>query len=153
MGIFSGGRGNLLEEIFAASAPTGVKSGKGPRRLDISQITPPASPPSRTIDLTPPRDDPGKKKKEDEVAAENVGEGGGDVAGGASAGDRGKGVDIEVESNETAPRQTIYTKHPQVMVVLLLVLFVAHSLRMFMLTPGIPIIQPAMICHMSLAGT
>ncbi|KAJ0764930.1 hypothetical protein HanPI659440_Chr08g0297721 [Helianthus annuus] len=112
MGIFSGGRGNLLEEIYAASAPTGVKSGKGPRRLDISQITPPTSPPSRTIGLTPPRDDLGKKKKEDEAAAENVGEGGGDVAGGEGAGDRGKGVKTEVESSEATPRQTIYTKRP-----------------------------------------
>ncbi|KAJ0547573.1 hypothetical protein HanRHA438_Chr08g0358431 [Helianthus annuus] len=30
MGIFSGDRGNLLEEIYVASAPTGTKSGKGP---------------------------------------------------------------------------------------------------------------------------
>ncbi|KAJ0466686.1 hypothetical protein HanIR_Chr14g0674941 [Helianthus annuus] len=132
MGIFSGGRGNLLEEIFAASTPTatfdccgcsmaGVKSGKGPRRLDVSQITPPTSPPSRTVGLTPPRDDPGKEKKEDEAAAENVAEGGDDVAGivgaggsagGEGAGDRGKGVYTEVESSETALRQTIYTKRP-----------------------------------------
>ncbi|KAJ0818625.1 hypothetical protein HanPI659440_Chr00c01g0704611 [Helianthus annuus] len=121
MGVFSGGRGNLLEEIFAASAPTGVKSGKGPRRLDISQITPPQSPPSRTIGSTPPRDDLGEKKKEDEAVAENVGEGGGDVAGGAGAGgsaggegagDRGKGVETEVESSEATPHQTIYTKRP-----------------------------------------
>ncbi|KAJ0749681.1 hypothetical protein HanLR1_Chr05g0172861 [Helianthus annuus] len=123
MGIFSGDRGNLLEEIFAASAPIGkgVKSDKGTRRFDISQITPPASPPSRTIDLSPPRDDSGKKKKEDEVTAENAGEGGGNVAGGDGAGGsaggaggdgRGKGVDTEVESSETAPRQTMYTKRP-----------------------------------------
>ncbi|KAJ0466683.1 hypothetical protein HanIR_Chr14g0674911 [Helianthus annuus] len=121
MGIFSGGRGNLLEEIFAASSPTGVKYGKGPRRLDVSQITPPTSPPSRTVGLTPPRDDPGNEKKEDEAAAENVGEGGGDVAGvvgaggsagGEGAGNRGKGVDTKVKSSETAPRQTIYTKRP-----------------------------------------
>ncbi|KAJ0833279.1 hypothetical protein HanPSC8_Chr15g0688491 [Helianthus annuus] len=121
MGIFSGGRGNLLEEIFAASAPTGTKSGKRPYRFDISQITPPASPPSRTIDLSPPRDDPGKKKKDDEVIVENVGEGGDNVAGGDGAGGsaggtgedgKGKGVDTEVESSETAPRQTIYTKRP-----------------------------------------
>ncbi|KAJ0940136.1 hypothetical protein HanRHA438_Chr02g0079991 [Helianthus annuus] len=121
MGIFSGGRGNLLEEIFAASAPTGVKSGKKPRKLDISQITPPASPPSRTIGLTPPRDDSEKKKKkEDKAVAENVGEGGGDVSGGAGGsaggegvGDRGKGVETEVETSEATPHQTIYTKRPQ----------------------------------------
>ncbi|KAJ0857575.1 hypothetical protein HanRHA438_Chr13g0591771 [Helianthus annuus] len=56
------------------------------------------------------------KKKEDEVTAERVGEGGGDVArqsaGGASGDGKGKGVDIEVESSETAPHQTIYTKRP-----------------------------------------
>ncbi|KAJ0785307.1 hypothetical protein HanOQP8_Chr02g0041631 [Helianthus annuus] len=81
MGIFSGDRGTLLEEIYAASVPTGAKSGRPPRRFDISKITPPASPPSRRIDLSPPRDDSGKKKKEDEVTAERVGESGGDVSG------------------------------------------------------------------------
>ncbi|KAM0041391.1 hypothetical protein Hdeb2414_s0011g00365811 [Helianthus debilis subsp. tardiflorus] len=119
MDIFSGGRGNLLEEIFDASGPTGVKSGKGPRRVDVSQITPPQYPPSRMVGLTPPRDDPGKKMKEDEAVAEN--EGGGDIAGvvgaggsagGEGVGDRGKGVEAEVESNETTPHQTIYTKRP-----------------------------------------
>ncbi|MFS7999432.1 hypothetical protein Hanom_Chr12g01166091 [Helianthus anomalus] len=120
MGIFSGDRGNLLEEIFAASAPTGkdfyscmscrlvfvlfiecygcllegVKSSKGPCRFDFSKITPPTSPPSRTIDLSPPRDDSGKKKKkkEDEASAERIGEGGGDVAGGDNV-DQGTGGD------------------------------------------------------------
>ncbi|MFS7956064.1 hypothetical protein Hanom_Chr07g00650151 [Helianthus anomalus] len=81
MGIFSGERGNLLEEIFVASAPTGVKSGRMSRMVDISKITPPASPPSRTIDLSPPRDDPGEKKKEDDVTAERAGEGGSGGAG------------------------------------------------------------------------
>ncbi|KAJ0879816.1 hypothetical protein HanRHA438_Chr10g0455891 [Helianthus annuus] len=114
MGIFSGGRGNLLEEIYVASAPTGVKPGKGPRRFDISDITPPQSPPSRTVGLTPPRDDNGKKKKEDEAVAETVGEGGGDVAGGEGAGDKGKGVEAEVESSEATSRQTIYTKRAPV---------------------------------------
>ncbi|KAJ0467982.1 hypothetical protein HanIR_Chr14g0691421 [Helianthus annuus] len=159
MGIFSGGRGNLLEEIFAASASTGVKSGKKPRKLDISQITPPDSPPSRTIGLTPPRDDPEEKKKEDEAVTENVGEGDGDVAGGAGAGgsaggegagDRGKGVETEVESSEATPRQTIYTKRPPggggatsgaV-----------RSLRMSMLIPGILTTLLVMTCHTLLAG-
>ncbi|KAF5765895.1 hypothetical protein HanXRQr2_Chr15g0708991 [Helianthus annuus] len=51
MGVFSGGRGNLLEEIYAASAPpvtfnccgcfmAEAKSGKKPPKVDISQITP-----------------------------------------------------------------------------------------------------------------
>ncbi|KAJ0800189.1 hypothetical protein HanPI659440_Chr03g0100131 [Helianthus annuus] len=120
MDIFSGNRGNLLEEIYAASAPIGVKSGKVPRRVDISKITPPASPPSRTVELSPPRDDLGEKKKQDDVDTEHVGEGGGDdagdagvhVAGGAGGDDRDKGIDTEGESSEATQRQTIYTKRP-----------------------------------------
>ncbi|KAJ0883169.1 hypothetical protein HanPSC8_Chr10g0418351 [Helianthus annuus] len=112
MGIFSEQRGNLLEEIFAASAPigNGVKPGKGPRRFDISDITPPQSPPSRTVGLTPPRDGTGEKEKLGEVVAETVGEGGGNVAGGEGVGGKGKGVETELESSEATSRQTIYTK-------------------------------------------
>ncbi|KAM0014661.1 hypothetical protein Hdeb2414_s0034g00726341 [Helianthus debilis subsp. tardiflorus] len=110
MGIFSENRGNLLEEIFAASAPPEVKTGKKPRKVDISQITPPASPPSRTVGLTPSRDGAGEKKKPIEVVAETVGEGGGDVAGDEGVGGKGKGVETELESSETTPLQTIYTK-------------------------------------------
>ncbi|KAJ0725798.1 hypothetical protein HanPI659440_Chr12g0462971 [Helianthus annuus] len=54
MGVFSAKRGNLLEEIYVASGSRGAKSGKGPRKIDISKITPPASPPSKTFDLSPP---------------------------------------------------------------------------------------------------
>ncbi|MFS7991263.1 hypothetical protein Hanom_Chr12g01068721 [Helianthus anomalus] len=112
MGIFSKQRGNLLEEIFVASAPTEVKSVKKPRKLDISQITPPASPPSSTVGLTPPRDDPEKKKKEDEIVADDVDEGGGDAAGAGGVDDRGKRIETEVESSEATLPQTIYTKRP-----------------------------------------
>ncbi|KAJ0928454.1 hypothetical protein HanRHA438_Chr04g0194211 [Helianthus annuus] len=112
MSVFSGGRGNLLEEIYAASAPPEVKFGKKPRKVDISQITPPASPPSRTVGLTPSRDDPGKKKNEDEISVEDVGEGGGDAAGGGGVDDRGKRIETEAESSEATPHQTIYTKRP-----------------------------------------
>ncbi|KAJ0641010.1 hypothetical protein HanLR1_Chr16g0622261 [Helianthus annuus] len=112
MGVFSGGRGNLLEEIYVASAPPEAKSGKKPRKVDISQITPPASPPSRTISLTPSRDGSEKEKKEDETAAGNAGEGGSDTAGVAGVDDRGKGIEAEVESSEATPHQTIYTKRP-----------------------------------------
>ncbi|KAM0016972.1 hypothetical protein Hdeb2414_s0028g00702761 [Helianthus debilis subsp. tardiflorus] len=114
MGVFSGDHGNLLEEIFAASAPTskGAKSGKGPRRVDISQITPPASTPSRTIDLSPPRDDLGEKEKKDDANVEHVGEGGGAGAGGDGGDGKGKCVDTEMESSGNTPYQTIYTKHP-----------------------------------------
>ncbi|KAJ0928682.1 hypothetical protein HanRHA438_Chr04g0196761 [Helianthus annuus] len=115
LGVFSGGRGNLLEEIFAASAPPAVvKIGKKPRVVDISQITPPASPPSMTVGLTPPRDDLEAKKKGGEGVAENVGEGGGDAGGvdGEGVADKGKGIEAEMESSEATPRQTIYTKRP-----------------------------------------
>ncbi|KAM0072465.1 hypothetical protein Hdeb2414_s0001g00036771 [Helianthus debilis subsp. tardiflorus] len=89
---------------------TEVKTGKKPRRVDISQITLPASPPSWTVGLTSPRDGTGGKKKPSEVVAETVGEGGGD-AGDEGIGGKGKGVEAELESSETTPLQTIYTKH------------------------------------------
>ncbi|MFS8007464.1 hypothetical protein Hanom_Chr14g01261291 [Helianthus anomalus] len=114
MGVFSGGRGNLLEEIYVASAiPPVVKTSKKPRVVDISQITPPTSPPSRTVGLTPPRDDVETDKRERGVT-EDLGEGGGDagVVGGDGGVGKGKGVEVEVESSEATPRQTIYTKRP-----------------------------------------
>ncbi|KAJ0925918.1 hypothetical protein HanRHA438_Chr04g0165171 [Helianthus annuus] len=107
-----GGRGNLLEELYAASAPpTAAKFGKKPRMVDISQITPPASPPSRTVGLTPPRDDVDVSTRGGEGFTEGVVEGGAD-AGGDGGGDKGKGVEVEMESSETTPQQTIYTKRP-----------------------------------------
>ncbi|KAJ0836975.1 hypothetical protein HanRHA438_Chr16g0773021 [Helianthus annuus] len=108
LGVFSGGRGNLLEEIFAASAPP-VKIGKKPRVVDISQITPPTSPPSRTVGLTPPRDDDDVGMRGGEGFTEGVVEGG---DGGGGDADRGKGIEVEMESSETTPQQTIYTKRP-----------------------------------------
>ncbi|KAJ0602150.1 hypothetical protein HanIR_Chr03g0136471 [Helianthus annuus] len=93
---------------------TAVKIGRKPRVVDISQITPPTSPPSRTVGLTPPRDDVEADKRGGEGATEDVGEGGGDagVVGGDGGADKGKGVEVEVESSETTPRQTIYIKRP-----------------------------------------
>ncbi|KAJ0654851.1 hypothetical protein HanLR1_Chr14g0511821 [Helianthus annuus] len=136
LGVFSGGRGNLLEELYAASAPptgnwpliclpsfrfprvvfdfcfmTASKFGKKPRMVDISQITPPASPPSRTVGLTPHRDDVDVSTRGGEGFTEGVVEGGAD-AGGDGGGDKGKGVEVEMESSETTPQQTIYTKRP-----------------------------------------
>ncbi|KAJ0725988.1 hypothetical protein HanPI659440_Chr12g0465171 [Helianthus annuus] len=112
LGVFSGGRGNLLEELYAASAPpTVVKTSRKPRVVDISQITPPASPPSRTIGLTPPRDDVDVDTRGGEGFTEGVAEGGVD-AGGDGGADKGKGVEVGVESSETTPQQTIYTKRP-----------------------------------------
>ncbi|KAJ0627073.1 hypothetical protein HanRHA438_Chr01g0024291 [Helianthus annuus] len=111
-GDFSAKRGNLLEKIFAASgSQAGVKSGKVPRMVDISKITPPTSPPSRTFGLSPPHADRGKRK-EDDVEVEQVGEGGGDAccAGDVSAGAGGGGDDVQGESSEATPQHTIYTK-------------------------------------------
>ncbi|KAJ0834932.1 hypothetical protein HanRHA438_Chr16g0749291 [Helianthus annuus] len=132
LGVFSGGRGNLLEEIFAASAPrpgnlvsffmAASKTSKKPRPVDISQITPPTSPPSRTVGLTPPRDGVDATVRGGEGFVEGMFEGGdaagGDAVGGDGAGgdvvggDKGKGVEVEMESSETTPQQTIYTKRP-----------------------------------------
>ncbi|KAJ0704595.1 hypothetical protein HanPI659440_Chr14g0564401 [Helianthus annuus] len=153
LGVFSGGRGNLLEEIYAASAPlpgkfsfivrlsyfsldcsfncclmAESKTSKKPRPVDISQITPPTSPPSRTVGLTPPRDGVDVTVRGGEGFVEGIFEGGdtaggdvgGDAGGGHGAGgnvaggDKGKGVEMEMESSETTPQQTIYTKRPPV---------------------------------------
>ncbi|XP_035842821.1 uncharacterized protein LOC110925991 isoform X2 [Helianthus annuus] len=118
LGVFSGGRGNLLEKIFEASASRPEsKTNKKPRPVDISQITPPTSPPSRTVGLTPPRDDADVTVKGGE-GFEGIFEGGdaagGDVGGDAGGVDKGKGIEVEMESSETTPQQTIYTKRPPV---------------------------------------
>ncbi|MFS7932761.1 hypothetical protein Hanom_Chr04g00371751 [Helianthus anomalus] len=120
MGVFTAKHGNLLEQIFEASGSRGAKPGKSSRKVDISKITPPTSPPSRTFDLSPPRDDLGEKGKTDDVNVEHIGEGGGDGAGGAGGhgaggvgGDgRDKGIETEAESSEVTPRRTVYTKRP-----------------------------------------
>ncbi|MFS7909832.1 hypothetical protein Hanom_Chr02g00099171 [Helianthus anomalus] len=106
IGVFTAKHGNLLEQIFEASGSRGAKPSKVARRIDISKITPPTSPPSRTFNLSPDQDDLDDKEKPDDVEVECVGEGGG--AGGA--GDRGKGVETGVESSETTLHQTIYTR-------------------------------------------
>ncbi|MFS7930752.1 hypothetical protein Hanom_Chr04g00347971 [Helianthus anomalus] len=89
MGVFSVKHGNLLEKIYVASAPQGAKLGKVSHKVDISKITPPTSPPSRTFV---------------HVELEQVGESGGDG--------RGKGVDTEAESSEATQHRTIYTRRP-----------------------------------------
>ncbi|KAL9995150.1 hypothetical protein Hdeb2414_s0002g00059181 [Helianthus debilis subsp. tardiflorus] len=103
LGVFSAKRGNLLEKIYAASGSQGVKSGKGTRKIDISQITPPTSLPSRTFDLSPPPADRGKRK-EDDADVEQVGEGGGDAGVGAAGG----GDDVFKESSEAEHLNTLY---------------------------------------------
>ncbi|KAJ0655007.1 hypothetical protein HanLR1_Chr14g0513541 [Helianthus annuus] len=94
-----------------------LKTSKKPRPVDISRITPPTSPPSRTVGLTPPRDGVDATVGGGEGFVEGTFEGGdaagGDGAGGdVAGGDKGKGVEVEMESSETTPQQTIYTKRP-----------------------------------------
>ncbi|KAJ0507227.1 hypothetical protein HanIR_Chr11g0503991 [Helianthus annuus] len=116
---------SFLGLLFNCCLMAESKTSKKPRPVDISQITPPTSPPSRTVGLTPPRDDVDVTVKGGEgfegifeggdAAGGDVGgdAGGGDGAGGDVAGvDKGKGVEVEMESSETTPQQTIYTKRP-----------------------------------------
>ncbi|MFS7978418.1 hypothetical protein Hanom_Chr10g00915251 [Helianthus anomalus] len=91
LGVFSAKHGNLLEKIYAASGSQGVKSGKGTRKVDISKITPPTSPPSRIFGISPLHTDLGKRK-EDDVEVEQVGEGGAGAGGDGGDGGRGEGV-------------------------------------------------------------
>ncbi|MFS7938066.1 hypothetical protein Hanom_Chr05g00435131 [Helianthus anomalus] len=91
--------------------PTTPKSGRFVRKIDISKITPPTSPPSKPLDLSPPRTDLKGKVKEDDVEVEKVGNVVEDVAAGAGRGETHvEGVETEVESSEATPRGTIYTK-------------------------------------------
>ncbi|MFS7980877.1 hypothetical protein Hanom_Chr10g00944331 [Helianthus anomalus] len=63
-GVFSEKTGNRLEKIFkSSSAPRGTISSI----IDISKITPPASPPSKPLDLSHPCPDLKGKGKEDDV--------------------------------------------------------------------------------------
>ncbi|KAM0025177.1 hypothetical protein Hdeb2414_s0021g00571381 [Helianthus debilis subsp. tardiflorus] len=113
LGVFSAKYGNLLEKICDASGSQGVKSGKAPRKVDISKITPPTSPPSRTFGLSPSHVDRGKRK-EDDVEMEQVGEGGGDAGGagdaGVWAGAGGGGDAVVEESSEATLHHIVYTK-------------------------------------------
>ncbi|KAJ0955844.1 hypothetical protein HanPSC8_Chr01g0007601 [Helianthus annuus] len=85
LGVFSVKAGNRLENIFkSASCSRAPKSGRSVRKIDISKITPPTSPPSKPLDLSPPRPDSKGKGKKDDVEVE--------------------------QSSEATPRGTIYTK-------------------------------------------
>ncbi|KAJ0765627.1 hypothetical protein HanPI659440_Chr08g0305591 [Helianthus annuus] len=117
LGVFTATRGNLLEKIYEASGSGGTKflfPVKAARRFDISQITSPSSPPSRTFGLSTPPEVPIEKEKQIPMEVEQVGEGGGGGDAGGSGGDaggaRGKGAETETESSEATQRQTIYTR-------------------------------------------
>ncbi|MFS7968063.1 hypothetical protein Hanom_Chr09g00793171 [Helianthus anomalus] len=87
----------LLDFDYYSCSIAGLKPGKGTRKVDISKITPPMSPPSRTFD---------------DVEVEKVWEGGGVGVGVGGGNGRGGGVNTEVESSKATPRHTIYTKRP-----------------------------------------
>ncbi|KAJ0694156.1 hypothetical protein HanPI659440_Chr15g0605611 [Helianthus annuus] len=114
LGVFSKKTGNRLEKIFkSSSAPqASSKSTHSGPKIDISKITPPASPPSRPLDLSPPHLDPKGKGKEDEIEvdqSERVVE---NVAAGAGGADvHAEVVETEWESSEATPQGTVYTKH------------------------------------------
>ncbi|MFS7998992.1 hypothetical protein Hanom_Chr12g01160671 [Helianthus anomalus] len=110
--VFTVKHGNLLEKIFVASGSRGSEPGKTSRKIDISKITPPSSPPSRTFGLSTPLEDPVEKDKQVHVEVEQIGEGGVDAAGGVGGDGRGKGADSEAESSEATQRRTIYTRRP-----------------------------------------
>ncbi|KAJ0946754.1 hypothetical protein HanRHA438_Chr01g0007431 [Helianthus annuus] len=83
---------------FAAASSKFACSGS---KIDISKITPPTSPPSKPLDLSPPNPDPKGKGKEDDVevdkterVVENV------VAGSGRDDVHAEGVETEWESSE-----------------------------------------------------
>ncbi|KAF5755531.1 hypothetical protein HanXRQr2_Chr17g0803831 [Helianthus annuus] len=112
LGVFSEKTGNRLEKIFnSASASRAPKSGRSVRKVDISNITPHASPPSKPLDLSHPRSDPKGKGKEDDVEVDRTEKLVEDVAAGARRDEvHAEGVETEVESSEATPQGTIYTK-------------------------------------------
>ncbi|KAM0002478.1 hypothetical protein Hdeb2414_s0008g00275201 [Helianthus debilis subsp. tardiflorus] len=113
LGVFSKKTGNHLEKIFkSASAPfSSSKSAHSGPKIDILKITPPASPPSKPLDLSPPHPDPKGEGKEDDVKVdrtERVVENVAAVSGRDEV--QVEGVEIEYESSEATPQGTIYTK-------------------------------------------
>ncbi|KAJ0951066.1 hypothetical protein HanPSC8_Chr02g0055601 [Helianthus annuus] len=127
-----GGRGNLLEEIFDASASrpgTLVSVNQDWQETTAGGYFSDYSTYFSSVEdcwLDSPQDDADASVKGGEGFFEGMFEGGnaagGDVGGDAGGGrggggdiagaDRGKGIEVEVESSETTPQQTVYTKRP-----------------------------------------
>ncbi|KAJ0715807.1 hypothetical protein HanPI659440_Chr13g0505631 [Helianthus annuus] len=137
LGVFSEKTGNRLEKIFKlTSAPRGTtflscicfmycstsfdclcfiaaasKPGRSRSKIDIYKITPPASPPSKPLDLSPPRPDLKGKGKEDDVEVEQTEKVVENVVVGAGRDEvHAEGVETECESSEATPQGTVYTK-------------------------------------------
>ncbi|KAJ0830892.1 hypothetical protein HanPSC8_Chr15g0660671 [Helianthus annuus] len=112
LGVFTEKTGNRLENFFkSASAPRAPKSGRSRSKIDISVITPSASPPFKPLDLSPPRPDSKGKRKEDDVEIGQTKEEVENIAAAAGRDEvRAEGVETEVESSEATPQGTVYTK-------------------------------------------
>ncbi|KAJ0463404.1 hypothetical protein HanHA300_Chr14g0515301 [Helianthus annuus] len=113
LGVFSKKTGNHLEKIFKSSfAPrASSKFARSRPKIDISKITPPASLPSKPLDLSPPHPDPKGKGKGDDVeverterVVENI------VAGSGRDEVHAEGAETEYESSVATPQGTVYTK-------------------------------------------
>ncbi|MFS7945306.1 hypothetical protein Hanom_Chr06g00522731 [Helianthus anomalus] len=82
LGVFSKKSGNRLETVFKASSArdddcflftaASSKSARYGDKIDVSKITPPMSPPSKPLDLSPPNPDPKRKGKEDGVEGDKT---------------------------------------------------------------------------------
>ncbi|KAF5796642.1 hypothetical protein HanXRQr2_Chr08g0354101 [Helianthus annuus] len=106
LGVFSKKTGNRLEKIFrSSSAPrASSKSARFGSEIDISKITPPTSPPSKPLDLSPPHADPKGKGKEDDVEVDQTEKVVENVTAGAGRDDvHAKGMETEYESSEATP--------------------------------------------------
>ncbi|MFS7962329.1 hypothetical protein Hanom_Chr08g00725381 [Helianthus anomalus] len=113
LGVFSKKTGNRLEKIFKSSSTprASSRSARSGSKIDISKITPPTSPPSAPLDLSPPRPDPKGKGKEDDVEVDLPERVVGNVVAGAGRTDvHTEGVETEWESSEATPPGTVYTK-------------------------------------------
>ncbi|MFS8034490.1 hypothetical protein Hanom_Chr17g01581731 [Helianthus anomalus] len=103
--------GDKKAEEPAAKTPPASKPRYSRSKVDISNITPPTSPPSKPLELSPPRPDSKWNGKEGDVEVEQVEKVMEDVVAGARRDEAHvEGVETEVESSEATPQGTIYTK-------------------------------------------
>ncbi|MFS8018566.1 hypothetical protein Hanom_Chr15g01393511 [Helianthus anomalus] len=117
LGVFAKKPGNLLQKtfengslfLFAASA----KFTRSGAKINISNITPPTSPPPVSFDVSPPHSDPKGKGKEGAIEGDAVKKVTTPVSLGVmiQEGVHVEGVETDYESSEASPpRGTIYTK-------------------------------------------
>ncbi|MFS7903434.1 hypothetical protein Hanom_Chr01g00023981 [Helianthus anomalus] len=92
-------------DLGVFSEKTAPKSGRSRSKIGISKITPPASPSSKSLDLSPPRSDPKGKGKEYDVEVHRTEKLVEDAAAGARRDEaHAEGVETEVESSEATPK-------------------------------------------------